>query len=369
MIWRIINNLALAMAVSLCLYSCSTTTTFDTNIRVHYTTEKELKKVSEITLPQFSKECYGAVKLGCSITVDDQSNFNKTYLMDFSGKKALSKESIATMAKSFALDYLARLNRYSVFAGEPHGEDILFKMVTPNGSLEVEAHTMPEMDYCMNIEIVLLKEIMEGYDYAREIYKVQLNYNLVDVKTGISVTSGTAKNLTTRKGALYTYGGSKSGGSNLANVRNAYMNVLENCMIELRWQLAEKLPIAGNIVKVHLNDPLTFVLDKGRNQGVANNQQFLVFAVQDDLPIPLGYAVAHGSNDPNSCMLQMWRMAKKQGAKSIFKAWKTNFEAWDDENEIHAVSCGMPPPSQSERRNIQDWSYSKEELELLEKWK
>ncbi len=367
---KYLSLLLLLTIMGLCLCSCTTTTDFDTNLRVHYTTEKTLKQNSEVLVPQHSKECYGAVKLGCSIKVNDESNFSQTYLMDFGGDKtALSKESIAQASKTFALDYLARLKRYAVFAGEGQGEEMLFRMVTSQGTLEIETHSMPEMDYCMQLEINLYKETFEGYNYGRDIYKVLLNYNLVDAKSGISVTSGTAKNLTTRKSALYGYGGEKLGGSNLANVRNAYMNVLENCMIELRWQLAEKLPIAGNIVKVYLNDPLRLKLDKGRNQGVADNQQFVVFAVQDDLPIPLGYAVAQGSEDPNTCILQMWRQAKSKDAKLIFKAWSQNFEAWDDENELHAVSVGMPPPSPAERRNIQDWSYSKDELKLLKQWK
>ena len=360
-----------ACLVLLSLCSCTTTTDFDTNVRVHYTTEKELKD-TEIEVPEYSKECYNAIKLGVNVSIDDQTGFSKTYVMDFSDSKksVLDKQAFSEAARSFALNYLARLKRYSVYVGDLETPEAVFQMVTEQGTLQVSAYKKADLDYCLNLNIHLIKEIHEGYNFDREIYKVQLDYHLFDVKTGREFTPGTAKNLTTRKSSVYAYGGAKIGGSKVENVRNAYMNVLENCMIEMRCQLANNLPIAGNVEKgVNRDGQFTLILDKGINQGVTGHQQFVVFANVDDFPIPLAYATARGTQDPNTSALVIWRKSSSKEAKAIFKEWKNNIQGWIDDNEIYAVSKGMPPLPPAERTNVQDWSTTKFERQLLEEWK
>ena len=162
----------------------------------------------------------------------------------------------------------------------------------------------------------------------------------------------------------------KIGGSNMNNVQNIYRNLLENCMIELRCQLANKLPIAGNIVEGSCGGNFTLLLDKGAEQGVVSGQQFAVFAKPDEkTTIPLGYAVASGTGEPDTCNLVLWRQAKSPEAKRIFKGWKKDIQGWIGDNEIHAVSIGMPRPPATERTNIQDWDTTKFEQQLLREWK
>ena len=159
----------------------------------------------------------------------------------------------------------------------------------------------------------------------------------------------------------------------LNNARNAYRNVLENCMIEMRCQLAGKLPIAGNIEGGRYDNRITLLLDKGSNQGIVDRQQFCVFAkLEDETTVPLGYAVALGEDNSDSCSLILWKQSKSPAAKRIFKAWKKDIQGWIGDNFIYAVSIGMPPPPPTERTNIQDRNDKKIfqlEQKLLREWR
>ena len=352
------------------LCSCATSTKFDTNLHVHYTDEKELMKTKNIEVPPHTKECFNGLKLGVLVNVVDKTDFERTGVRHSAKRKSsIDQADFTEAAREFTLNYLTRLKRYAVYLGEVQEKIASFQLVSEAGELEGDIYVQADLDFYLKLDVTLLKEIYEGYHSDREIYKIQLSYHLYNAKTGKAVLAGTCKNLTTRKGASYSFSGARIGGGNVANVRNAYRNVLENCMIEMKNQLAEKLHLAGNIQAGNWGDQITLLLDKGAEQGISEHQQFAVYAVQNDVTVPLGYAVASGTAAPDECNLILWQRAKTPEAKQIFKLWKKDLNGWVGDNEIYAVSIGEPAPPPSERANIKDWDTTKFEQKLMREWK
>lgn len=224
---------------------------------------------------------------------------------------------------------------------------------------KAEAATYP---YIVDMAFQLNSEIEQTYDFDEIMYKASLDWKLIDNRTKINKLgksdapfvreSLTCKNLAVREANLTSLTGMRMGGSDLTNAQNAFETAIENCLIEFRAQLANRLPFGGRIVSFYMKDgELCLAMRGGSQDGVLPGMQMLVLNEDGDQVCVAQYA---GDNDDVS-KFQVWRWLSDSIKKEILPQAedRAKAEEWLNDTPFYAISLGMPP-QKCERQVIKD---------------
>ena len=339
------NKYFCAVCAAALLCGCSSTSKTLTNFVDRETLES--KSASDITSQSIDIEQMKNEKMlniAIALNVSDQTPAHA---------RIPKAEDMVDAAYELAVNYLARIKAYKVV--------VLPKDVDEEEAAKIKYH------FVIKMNVTFLAEKSERFDHDETKYKAAIDWKLLDNRTidnGLSTTnktpfvkeSLTCQNETYRKSAIPSLTGARMGGSSRDNAQNAYRIALENCLIEFRAQLANRLPFGGKISTFRMRDGvLRFTLKSGAESGVMPRMQMLIMSEEGD---KIAIAQATGGARKDETVLEVWRWLspsyKKElegiaGNRSKVKAYLA-----EEGGQLFAVCLGMPTPSKDERTQIND---------------
>lgn len=227
--------------------------------------------------------------------------------------------------------------------------------------LQDKAEAAP-FPYIIDMAFQLNSEVEQTYDFDEIMYKASLDWKLIDNRTKINKLgkhdapfvreSLTCKNLGVREANLTSLSGMRMAGSDLTNAQNAFATAVENCLIEFRAQLVNRLPFGGRVTSLYMKDgELCFAMRGGSQDGVLPGMQMLVLNEDGDQVCVAQYA---GDKDDVS-KFQVWRWLSDSLKKEILPqaADRAKSEEWLADTPLYAIALGMPT-QKYERTVIKD---------------
>ena len=304
--------------------------------------------VQNVDMEQMKKD--KKLNIGVLVDVSDQS---------LGAAKIPNFPALKTRAESLANNYLGRVKAYRVVVlNQGVGESALMSGDDIDG---VSYHFLINMKFALN------SEVEQKYDFDETMYKCSLDWQLIDNRTkknGLGENDApflkeqlTSKNVTMRKTALSSLSGRRMAGSDAQNAQNAFLNVIENSLIEFRAQLANRIPFGGRVSSIRSRDgKIRLTLKAGPNEGISKRMQMLVLNEEGD---KVCVAQVSGGANANNTTLEVWRWLSDSLEKEITEVSKdkSKAEEWLDEdgNGLYAVCIGMPTPDKDERTQIKDF--------------
>ena len=337
--WTICISAALLSAGLLC--SCATQ--YETKTLTNFVDRStvEQKPAEEITsqiadIETMNKDKQLNIKIALEIA-DETPAFARPQ-----GAKAgeLQKDAL-----SLAMNYLSRIKAYKVIA------------LPPNAPAEMAADI--DFQYVIQMRIVFSAEREEKYNHDETMYKTSIDWKLIDNRGDVPVVREalTCKNVTARKTAIAGLSGKRMGGSNKANLINAYRNTLENSLIEFRAQLANRIPFGGRVISMRVRDDKVMMnINVGIDGGIQNRMQMLILNEDGD-KVCIGQV--SGSAKGNQATIEVYRWLSESLKKEMVSLAANRSKAIkylkEEGNRLYAISLGMPTPSKDERTQIDDF--------------
>ena len=133
-----------------------------------------------------------------------------------------------------------------------------------------------------------------------------------------------------------------------SDVQGLLQELSTQAAIRIANELGNEYPVGGRVTGMLGTDLMT--LDKGTEQGVAQDMQMVVYANVGGVDVPIGNAQATPST--NTSQLEMWRL--NTGNKYAAKVLKQMEEEpnWLSHNRLYAVGYGMAMPPAWQTKNF-----------------
>jgi len=184
----------------------------------------------------------------------------------------------------------------------------------------------------------------EEYDRGSKnelVYIVRVDYQLVDNETDEIIEADMAEGRTKRT-IMRLPSGKIIGGFSQEKEGDAYAQASINALRVIANKIGNKLPIGGTIVGFKGN---RFMLDKGYEEGFMGKQTVTLYT--SDMGIDLAFAVGEVNPGDHKTPGKIISWSKDPDVQDIIKALRANSN-YIKENEVYAVSNGMPLPPEWE---------------------
>ena len=329
---------------------------YETEKRTAYVDRKSLENVpdneiSALTIDLKAMKKEKKLPVGVRIKAIRDKSTGSGKIPDF--------HSIQASAQSLVEDYLRRVRAYRVV---PLDSSVNEKQLMSGDDIDGVAYA-----FYVDMDISLNSETEQRYDYDETMYKVSIDWQLIDNRTknnGLGDADApfikeslTCKNVDHRKTMISAVSNNRMGGSAASNAQTVFPVLLENCLIEFRAQLANRIPFGGRIHSFRNRDGIMrFTMKAGLAEGITKRMQMLVVNAESD-PIAIGQVTGGREGDSN---IEVWRWMSPSLKKEILAVadkGKKAVEEWleEDGNDLFAVCLGMPTPDKDERTQIKDF--------------
>lgn len=122
-----------------------------------------------------------------------------------------------------------------------------------------------------------------------------------------------------------------------------HMNMFRGALVEFINHIYLCFPTGGKVVNI--NEDGLAKLKASRANGVQDNMQFIIYAMEkgnpDAIRVPLYNAVAETVGQEDSTTLKIWRASEKKSAKKIIAKIENDFREAVEEYDIYACSDGL----------------------------
>lgn len=196
--------------------------------------------------------------------------------------------------------------------------------------------------YVLACSVTATRERFNRNTYDELLYKVYLDYQIVDTETGEIIEADIAEGRALRQ-CVITPSGKYLGGF---DIRNGEADPLKRAGLEalkvLSHRLGSKLPIGGQVVAMRAS---VVQIDKGRAEGFMSKQMAVLYT--NDFGVDVPFALVEVNPGEHTSRGEIIRWSKKPEDQALIREFQ-NDPTFIARNEVFAVSLGMPLPPEWE---------------------
>ena len=331
------NSKVLAVLAVVTVMSGCKTITYSTEPNQTTFSREDMLNMPEIQFPaNYNTDNFKAVKMAVAVAKLEGRAVNA------SGKVVeleVDKDLSARLQGQFAA--LKRFTVYSVFNRDGVN---FFKDLGDIGEVSVtEAKSTIKPDYILNLNLNITKERNTRID------TVGGRGNLDDKVLVVAECDGNCIDLASNT----VYFSEKSRGRDWYTKKAGYDSTeqqkltaaidaaCKKAIVEMMNRVGNYFPVGGKITDVSPTGK-KMSLDKGVNQGVAENQQCVVFIRDNGVDIPLALVEAESGRDECTLEVYKWNDADPD-AQLFIQKYRRSPSTFAEENDIFAVGYGLPP--------------------------
>lgn len=233
---------------------------------------------------------------------------------------------------------MGKLKRYTIV--DLHSDNgFLADMEDAGLANVVKQGEQRQIDLLLSGSMTFAKEIRELSDYTQIRYVAEFDFICKDLKDGTQKFAEKASGLAARKQRWSITGGMR-GGFSEEEESAACLEAAMKAIAVVANKLGNTYPAGGRIVGcTESGERMT--LDRGFEQGIAGNQQCVVFVEDEGVKIPLCYARAEPSDNTSGIIPYAWDKTGKDAA--IFKKkFDADPKAFIRNYAVYAVGYGIP---------------------------
>lgn len=320
---------------------CLSTRTYTTDPNQTTFSREDILKMPDIQFPaNYNTDNFKAVKMAVAVGKIEGVEVAQGRLKDLTVDPDLS----ARLQGQFA--GLKRFTVYSVFNrdGVP-----FFKELGDLGDVSmVETQKAVKPDYILNLNVKITKERNTIVDTVgaigsrddRVIVVAECDANCVDLDSNTVYFSEKSR-------GREWYAKKPGYDSREAQKQTAAIDgAAKKAIVEMMNKVGNYFPVGGKVTDVTPSGK-KMALDKGENQGVAEEQQCVVFIRDKGVDIPL--ALVEAESGKNECTLDVYKWNDGDPDAHLFiERYKKSPGTFAEENEIFAVGYGLPPSKKME---------------------
>lgn len=328
--------------LSLALFcGCLSTQTYTTDPNQTTFSREDILKMPDIQFPaNYNTDNFKAVKMAVAVGKIEGVEVAQGELKDMRVDPGLSTRLQGQFAG------LKRFTVYSVFNRDGVS---FFKELGDLGEVSVAEVQKPvRPDYILNLNVKITKERNTIVDTVgavgsrddRVIVVAECDANCIDLNSNTVYFSEKSRG---RK----WYAKKPGYDSREAQKQSEAIDVAtKKAIVEMMNKVGNYFPVGGKVTDVTPSGK-QMALDKGEKQGVAEEQQCVVFIRDKGVDIPLALAEAESGKDECTLDVYKWNDSDPD-ARLFIGRYKKSPGTFADENEIFAVGYGLPPSKKME---------------------
>ena len=244
-----------------------------------------------------------------------------------------SKETIKNALKPTLQRVYVQCSRFNVYSIYNTGGHREFHQLADIGTVKLPAGKIPELDRIVSLSFTVTTDtkVLNG-PIRLKTYTVRCNYNEINASAEDGAMS---------TGADYCEGYSYiryNERKTIVDDEKYILDALGMAAEQLYRKLYNRFLPGGRITGM-LGENMT--LDKGKEDGITENEQMQVYTIINDTVLPLAYATAIPST--NKSNLQVWRWNEdNKFAKQIIRQMQNDINFYKTGDVVYAISLGVP---------------------------
>lgn len=192
-------------------------------------------------------------------------------------------------------------------------------------------------DYSLTGGISAVKEEYDRGSKNELVYIIRVDYQLVDNETDEIIEADMAEGRAIRT-IMRLPSGKIIGGFSRDNEKDALAQAAINALKVVGNKIGNKLPIGGEVIGIRGD---RFAIDKGYEEGLMGKQTVTLYITDMGIDIPFAVGEINPGAHKTSGKIIKW--SEDKDVQSIIADIK-NTKGFLENNEIYAVSNGMPLP-------------------------
>lgn len=289
--------------------------------------QKDLENCQVVLPPNANTQNFR--KLGLAVQFQNISGVDRTTGKPLKVDPDLSKRMQVEMGK---------LKRYTIV--DLHSDNgFLADMEDAGLANVVEQGEQRQIDLLLSGSMSFAKEIRELSDYTQVRYVAEFDFICKDLKDGTQKFAEKASGLAVRKQRWSIMGGMR-GGFSEEDESAACLEAAMKAIAVVANKLGNTYPAGGRIVSCTASGE-RMTLDRGFEQGIAGNQQCVVFVDDDGTKVPLCYARAEPSDNTSGIIPYAWDKTGKD-AVLLKKKFDADPKSFIKNYATFAVGYGIP---------------------------
>lgn len=233
---------------------------------------------------------------------------------------------------------MGKMKRYTIV--DLHSDNgFLDDMADAGLASVVEQGDQRQIDLLLSGSMTIVKEIYDLHDYTMLKYVAEFDFICKDLKGGTQKFAEKVSGEAFRN-QYWSVAGGMAGGFREEDEAGVCLEAAVKAIAVVANKLANTYPSGGRIVGCTTSGE-RMTLDRGFEQGIAGNQQCVVFVDDDGTKIPLCYARAEPSDNTSGIIPYKWDTQGKD-AGILKKKFDMDPKAFIKNYATFAVGYGVP---------------------------
>ncbi|MBQ7722097.1 MAG: hypothetical protein IJT64_04235 [Kiritimatiellae bacterium] len=232
---------------------------------------------------------------------------------------------------------MGKMKRYTIV--DLHSDNGFLGDMADAGLANVVEGEQRQIDLLLSGSITLVKEIHDLHDYTMLKYVAEFDFICKDLKDGTQKFAEKASGTAYRK-QFWSIAGGMAGGFREEDEAGVCLEAAMKAISVVANKIVNTYPAGGRIISCTASGE-RMTLDRGFEQGIAGNQQCVVFVDDEGTKVPLCYARAEPSDNTSGIIPYRWDTVGKD-AVLLKKKFDMDPKSFIRNYETYAVGYGVP---------------------------